>query len=96
MTGKYMEDKKYFEYLGHKYEFVANATYTMINRYGDVLDPYYDVDEFMHRMEDIGGKVPCPLSFDIRLDVIENVDGKIIIVYENVMGDEEYDLYKLV
>lgn len=92
-----MEDKIYFEYLGCKYAFVANATYTeLVNKYGEDFDAYYDVHEFISRIEGIGGKVPCPLSFDSRLDVIENGDDKIVIVYENVMGDEEYDLYKLV
>lgn len=88
---------KRLDYNGKTYEFVANTTYGELYKiYGDEIDDVfgcYDDEAFAELIKKTGGKTPCPL--EIEVDFLDLGD-KVIRVFENVMGDEEYDLYELI
>lgn len=91
------------EYKGEKYVFNANTSYVNLHNTfekNDTLDELdnimqsYDHDKFIEIINTYGQHEWCHChDFDDALDIIEH-KGSLIVMSENVMGDEEYDLYE--
>lgn len=95
-------------YEGKKYKFIANVCYTHLFNYFDENDNTeeldrifgnHETDKFIELIETLGDHKHPMISiedyFDDCFEVAKH-DNFIIVMGEDMMGDEEYDLYELV
>lgn len=96
-------ENKIISYCGRQYKFVANVDYATLFNHFDEADNMaelntifgcHEYDKFIELIVKLGrGKTPMN-NLENAYDIIVRGD-KLVTFGENVMGDEEYDLYEL-